>query len=249
MAPPVPDDKTLIQSLWIGSELSMMEQLSIMSFLRTGHEYHLYAYDSVKDVPAGVALKNASEILSADRIFKYKEHDSYSAFSNLFRYKLLLEKGGYWADTDVVCLRHFDHPGDHLFAEEQVALHEKRICGNIIKAPRDSKIIQFCYESSLEKNPNELRWGEIGPELLSVAVAKFQSMSDVQPYKTFNPVNWWEWEQLIQDQVKTRLKFRLRMTRSYAIHLWNEMWRRNNMDKNRTYPANCLYEQLKRKYL
>jgi hypothetical protein len=36
---------------------------------------------------------------------------------------------------------------------------------------------------------------------------------------------------------------------THAIHLWNEMWRRNQQDKNHRYHPDCLYEQLKRKYL
>ena len=40
--------KQIIQGLWIGSELSMMEQLSIASFLKNGHDYHLYVYGDVK---------------------------------------------------------------------------------------------------------------------------------------------------------------------------------------------------------
>ncbi len=34
----------VFQSLWIGAELSAMEQLSIRSFLANGHEFHLYTY-------------------------------------------------------------------------------------------------------------------------------------------------------------------------------------------------------------
>ena len=43
----------IIQGLWVGPELSVMEQLSVSSFLRHGHQYHLYVYDDVKNVPAG----------------------------------------------------------------------------------------------------------------------------------------------------------------------------------------------------
>jgi hypothetical protein len=32
----------IIQGLWVGPELSVMEQLSVSSFLRHGHQYHLY---------------------------------------------------------------------------------------------------------------------------------------------------------------------------------------------------------------
>jgi len=84
--------RPIIQSLWIGESLSNMEKLCISSFLKNGHPFHLYVYDEVKGVPEGTILKDASKILPPNMIFKYKDHDSYAAFANLFRYKLLLEK-------------------------------------------------------------------------------------------------------------------------------------------------------------
>ena len=33
-----------------------------------------------------------------------------------------------------------------------------------------------------------------------------------------------------------------------AVHLWNEVWRRHGMDKNKTYHPESLYEQLKKKH-
>ena len=49
----------VIQGLWIGPELSVMEQLSIASFLENGHEYHLYVYDAVKNVPARAVITSS----------------------------------------------------------------------------------------------------------------------------------------------------------------------------------------------
>src|SRR5437870_1345057 len=102
------DTNKIVQGLWIGPELSVMEQLSVASFMRNGHEYHLYVYDDVKNIPAGTVIKDASEILPASRIFQYKHFPTYAGFSNFFRYKLLLERGGWWIDTDTVCLKPFD---------------------------------------------------------------------------------------------------------------------------------------------
>src|SRR5205823_1893528 len=55
----------IIQGLWIGPQLSIMEQLSIASFLRNGHDYHLYIYNELPNVPKGVVIRDASEILPA----------------------------------------------------------------------------------------------------------------------------------------------------------------------------------------
>ena len=44
---------TIVQSLWVGSNLSLMEVYSIKSFLKTGHEFHLYIYEPIQNIPKG----------------------------------------------------------------------------------------------------------------------------------------------------------------------------------------------------
>ena len=96
----------IIQSLWIGGTLSKMEQLSAKSFIDHGHTYHLYTYGETNNIPEGVIVKDGNEILPENEIFRYK-NGSVSAFSNYFRFMLLYKKGGYWADTDLICVKPF----------------------------------------------------------------------------------------------------------------------------------------------
>jgi mannosyltransferase OCH1-like enzyme len=108
----------IVQGLWIGSELSAMEEMSIASFLMNGHEYHLYVYQDVENVPTGTVVKDASEVLPSSMIFQYRDFNSYAGFSNFFRYKLLLERGGWWVDTDMICLQPFDFTDEYVFSSE-----------------------------------------------------------------------------------------------------------------------------------
>ena len=108
----------VIQGLWIGSRLSPMEEISIRSFLANGHEYHLYAYSRIENLPEGTILRDANEIVSSEKIFKYRDYDSYAGFSNHFRYKLLLQNGGWWADLDLICLKPFDFKTGYVFSSE-----------------------------------------------------------------------------------------------------------------------------------
>ena len=39
-----------------------------------------------------------------------------------------------------------------------------------------------------------------------------------------------------------------RPSENYAVHLYNEVWRRNGCNKNAIYEQGCLYEQLKQRY-
>ncbi len=59
----------IIQGLWIGDRLSTMEALSIKSFLNNGHEYHLYTYSHVDNIPLGTIVKDGNEILPESEIF------------------------------------------------------------------------------------------------------------------------------------------------------------------------------------
>src|SRR4051794_37495980 len=96
-----------VQGLWVGGELSAMEQICIQSFLKNGHGFHLYTYGDVRGVPDGTVRLDGSTILPASKVFQYR-NGSFAGFSNFFRYRLLLEKGGWWVDLDTVCLQPFD---------------------------------------------------------------------------------------------------------------------------------------------
>ena len=105
----------IIQGLWVGSTLSTLEQLSIKSYLRNGYTYHLYSYNDVQAVPPGTVMRDGNEVLPASAIFQYRKHNSYAGFSNYFRYKLLLQNGGWWSDLDMVLLKPFDFFDEYVF--------------------------------------------------------------------------------------------------------------------------------------
>ena len=219
-----------------------MEQLSVASFLQHGHEYHLYVYDAVKNVPAGVVIKDANEILPASRIFQYKHQASYAGFANYFRYKLLLERGGWWVDTDVVCLKPFDFADEYVFASENDVKGDA-ISSGVIKAPARSEVMAYAWEVCDTKDPQQLKWGETGPRLMTEAVGRFSLEQYKKPCHYFNPVDYMDWRRVLDAETD-----RLLHEDSYAIHLWNEMWRAAGQDKNARYDPKCLYERLKTSY-
>jgi mannosyltransferase OCH1-like enzyme len=231
----------IIQGLWVGPELSVMEQLSVASFLQNGHEYHLYVYDDIKNIPTGAIVKNANEVLPASRIFQYKHHATYAGFSNFFRYKLLLEQGGWWVDTDTICLRPFDFPEEHVFSSERVDDVEVTNSG-IIKAPARSQVMAYAWQVCQSKNPEDLVWGETGPRLMGEAVKNSRMEQFKKPYRVFCPLSYSEWHRVLEPEP---LVFD---EHTYGVHLWNEMWRANGQDKSAQYPEGCFYEQLKRRY-
>ena len=234
----------IIQGLWIGSELSVMEQLSVSSFLLNGHDYHLYVYDDVKYIPAGTVIIDANEILPSSRIFQYKDRPSFAGFSNFFRYKLLLERGGWWADTDTICLKPFDFPSEYVFSSEINHRGREVVNNGAVKAPVGSRMMAYAWDVCQKKNPARLVWGETGPRLMAKAVKKFGLDKFTTDHHVFCPIDYEEWRKVLLPGFEL-----LSDEPTYAIHLWNEMWRLAGQNKNAQYDQNCLYENLKRTYL
>src|SRR5688572_16767620 len=173
-----------------------MERLSIESFLRHGHEFHLYTYGDVEGVPRVVELSTAYEILHRERIFVYRDFPSVSGFSNFFRYKLLLERGGWWVDADMVCLRPFEFVGEHVFASE-LSKATRYVSTGAIRAPRGSEAMAYAWEVCQSKDPSQLKWGETGPALLAQAVERFALQDAVQEPAIFCPFPYAEWEKVL----------------------------------------------------
>lgn len=238
------DSNKTIQGLWIGPELSLMEQLSISSFLLNGHDYHLYVYDEVKNIPAGTVIRDANQVLPAALIFQYRQRPSYAGFSNFFRYRLLLEWGGWWADTDTICLKSFDFSEEYVFSSEINHRGVEVVNAGIIKVPAGSRIMGHAWNVCQNKNLRRLVWGETGPRLMARAVRKFSLEGYKKGARVFCPVNYSEWQSVLEPNAQIALD-----DRTFAIHLWNEMWRLAGQDKDAQYHQSCLYEKLKRTYL
>jgi hypothetical protein len=231
----------VVQTLWIGSELSTLERLSLRSFLAHGHEVCLYTYGEVRGVPAGVVVRDAAEILPAAAVFRYRDLPSYAGFANFFRYKLLLERGGWWVDADVVCMAPFDLPGEHVFASEPGREGEVPASA-VIKAPAGSAVMAAAWAACRSRDPESLGWGETGPRLLAELLPRL-GLAPVPP-EVFCPLAWDRWSDALDPGFVWQPAGATR-----AVHLWNEMWRRHGRSKDAPGSPGCLYERLKARYL
>lgn len=232
-----------MQGLWIGPTLSVLEQLSVSSFLHNGHAYHLYVYDEVQHIPAGTRVMDANEILPASLIFQYQDFPSYAGFANLFRYKLLLEKGGWWVDSDMVCLKPFDFADEYVFAAELDWDRKAQPTCGVIRVPAASEVMTYAWQTSQSKASQQLLWGETGPRLMATAIRRCGLERYVKPAVTFCPVAYEDWERFVDAEYVWCFD-----ETTYAVHLWNEMWRRSGRDKDQSYHPGCLYERLKAYY-
>lgn len=239
-----------VQMVWIGTEISPIEALCMNSFLAHHHEVHLYAYDEVKGVPQGVQLKDASRVFSRDAIFKHK--GSYAAFADLFRWKLMVENGGIYVDTDVVCLQSFtfedacvigwevenelltptvmsfQNPGHPLALDMlDIALHPLRI----ESFDRGKMRLRKLMSRIIPKPVHAMGWGYTAGPLGLTHVYKSNPDKYECTLKSpdcFYPIYFERWRDFVDPHRVDESSF---AKNTYAVHLWNEMWRRNGVDK------------------
>jgi hypothetical protein len=154
-------EKTIVHGLWVGeNKLKNIELLTLKSFVDMGAEFHLWNYGNVNQaIPDGVVLCDAEQILGSDKIFKRPEKmyfefggGNYVSFSDVFRYKILYDLGGWWSDLDVVCLKPLEEvESDYWFRFHGVL----PAVGNVMKCPQGSELMRLCYEKTLKEVNSE----------------------------------------------------------------------------------------------
>jgi hypothetical protein len=212
----------IVQSFWHGDALPRHLMICMKSFLRHGHQFHLYAYREYP-VPAGVVLKNAAEILPECEVFHYIYADGsdggVAAFADLFRYELLLKLGNWWVDTDVLCLSDTLPPGDYFFGWEQ----KDQICNAILKLPPESELARQLAEGARAAGKKDLLWGQIGPALVT-QTAKDLSMSYLSyPPHFAYPIHWSDYKKILFKSECASIK--KSVAGAPFLHLWNQMFR------------------------
>jgi hypothetical protein len=143
----------------------------------------------------------------------------------------------------VVALKPFDFTEDFVFASEMCKHNPLTSTPTtcVIKLPSYSNIAQDCYETAKSHNRSTLEWGVIGPKLLSSMIAKCCLEEYVKPPFEFCPISWFNILDLLSDKEIC--------PESHAIHLWHEIWKRQIIDTNGSFPEGAIYERLKKRYL
>ena len=100
--------------------------------------------------------------------------------------------------------------------------------------PSGSELARRCYESARHVDPGAIIWNEL-VDIFAREVSDLGLMKFVLPSETFSPIAWRDVPVYV-----TGLKDFVPSSRSYAVHLYNEMWRRNRLDKWHLYPPSSV---------
>ena len=169
--------KEIVHGLWMQSKLTFLELLTINSFLAKGAEFHLWHYEDITTpLPKGCVLRNGEDLIPKNEIFLYPKEmylgfggNSYVGFSEIFRYKVLYEYGGWWSDMDVTCLRPLEEIEDEYFFRFHGVLS---IVGNIMKVPPKSELMKTCLERSLKVVNSECKDWHLAIRILCYEVER-----------------------------------------------------------------------------
>jgi len=241
--------KHKISALWVGDNpLNTIAWMSINSFVqRLKYPYTLYTYNPELEVPEGVTLKDASKILPKSTIWTTKEGYNKGgvsgAFSDEFRFKLLLTKGGIWVDADVICLKYFYLGSGYLFTSQQHFDNPTWAASCFIKIPRRRNrgrdVLRRCIREIGKLDKDKIYHGQIGPDLLEGVTAHMGITK--APYYFVNSVDWEDCPgKLIEPGVELD-------PRATLLHLNNSRFTFTGVDPDQDYP-NSIFQKYKDLY-
>lgn len=194
-------NKNEIFTLWIAdddeTELPLLAHLSLKSMILCGHDVILYTYSHLDNVPAGVKVLDANEIIDSSRIFRYKAgHKTYSGFANLFRLKRLYELGGTWLDLDILLIRNINEKFDDeiLICSEPTAVFYSKPNNAVLRFPPKDPFVKSMLDYA-EKRGSDIIHGETGPTLV-LKTLKGEFYEYNQYLKNFNFNNLLRWSHL-----------------------------------------------------
>ncbi|RYG51411.1 MAG: hypothetical protein EOO01_08570 [Chitinophagaceae bacterium] len=260
---------TPVHYFWVGDSFTNVELLTFQSCRKHDHDPWVWTYGPIKNVPAFVTLKDASSILDRSLFHRYLNDLKLplANISDIFRYYLLHQVGGYYSDTDVVIVKNLDSIA---FDEFFCSTHEYEWgqCANgcFMKLKAGSPISQFLLDectrrlAEMESSPkDQIHYCHLGPFVVQECARKMPVK--VLPYDYINPIHWrWVRELIAFKKLDHKFYYKTKLRRylpkiekrgyhltknTYAVHLCNEMWKQNGIDKNDTFHRDSIFEKLK----
>ena len=229
-----------IQSIWIGRPFKRLERLCMKSFLDHGHDFHLYTYEPIDNIPDGVVVKDANEILPKEEIFYSRSRGKISSFANYFRWRLLEMKGGYYVDMDIICLKPFDFEDELVYGWERddsvnnAVLHTpkghylsmimRKACDDInCFQPIDTyrwaikKMLRKAVFGKVKSRPYAAHTEPGGPYYFTRFLQYYELIDHAKPINHFYPVAHDKGHELFDPTLNVMEQ----LQDSYCVHFWN----------------------------
>ena len=259
-----------IASLWVGAELSWLEQLCLQSFLDNGHEMILFTYDDVKGVPDGVQIKDANGILPSERIIRHAKTGSPAYHADVFRLHMLRQTDYIWADTDAYCCQPWNIKGKHFHG--WISDNKPMVNNGVLRLPKTSKTLKKMLKFTSDEYPippwyspekqaelqalkdrgegvhvSLLPWGVWGPDALTWFLQETGEVNNSRPGHVIYPVPFKRAGVVLNPNRPNQARGHLRSD-TLSIHFWGRRFR-NIAAKYGGVPAEgCLVHDLLAKH-
>ncbi len=260
----------VIASLWVGAELSWLEQLCLKSFADNGHEVVLFTYDEVKGVPEGVRVADANDILPADRIIRHAKTGSPAYHADVFRLHMLRQTDYVWADTDAYCCQPWEIKGKHFHG--WISDKKPMVNNGVLRLPKTSKTLQAMLKFTSDEYPippwysaekqaelqalkdagqgvhvSLLPWGVWGPDALTWFLQETGEISNSKPGHVIYPVPFKQAGVVLNPNRRNQAAKHIRSD-TLSIHFWGRRFRNIAAKYGGVPPEGCYVHELLAKH-
>lgn len=195
-----------VASFWAGGDLSFIEQMVLASYLEQGCDLTLYVAGEVGGIPAGVAVRDASEILPKPGFVSGPPtRHELAVWSDLFRVALLRRREVVWVDMDAYCLAPYASSTGYLFGLNDGT----GVLSGVVALPVGSAPLRwleaFLFQAELvppwrgakwiaprreagRLAPAALPWGDTGPRALTHALELTGTKHHAAAQEVFYPL-------------------------------------------------------------
>lgn len=227
-----------VSSLWVGNEMTLIQKMCLSSFIYHGHELTLFTYEKRNDVPNGVKLADANEIMPLDHI------GNIANFADVFKYKMVQKTGTGWVDADTLCLTDSWSFLDDCYA---ILQDNGEIQSGIFKMPASSDFLQHIVDKSSLVDRSKKIWTDTSSSILIPAFEEFPHYKKYLVHEQHvNGVSFEDWEKLWKPESFDEILDLSQKIKSFSIY--NEMVSRSGRDKN-IFPKRSAMYYFGKKYL
>ena len=245
---------------WAGGEIQNLFINCIKSFPKNGFETILYSPQpeiNKKYFGDEIDLRQSDEILPIQILYKFKQRKNrnkpcYSAFSDLFRAKLMQAHPGSWYfDTDILCLRNVDafqelinHSNGKLIVGKQ---DDKSVNGAVLSGSSKKVINHYVNEifEYVEKKNYIHDFGDFGPAFLNNYLRRYPENVWQVDKHIFYPIHYSDTNFFYDPDFREYAKEKL--DDSLCVHIWNECLTMGSIPTNCPPPkSSLLYELIER---
>ena len=253
---------TNIQTLWIGKTMPMINHHCLRSMTKY-HTVEIYTYSHIENLPQNtdhdIIIKDANEIIEEKDLFYFNETDI-APFSDLFRFKLLLLKGGYWLDLDIFLLK----PINYKMTEFIIGSERTMLVGafksknpykpniGFLKAKRKSRFYERIVEECEKKIKRGLKKRTDLMVVFQKQIERFGLEYCIKSPEFYCNLDWWFLKEAFNEPIIENWKSKygwesqkdyMTNMESVGIHLWGGLQLKKGMPKE-NYSKETLIDDL-----